>query len=78
MSAFYRQLAEQYARFEKVYVMEDNWNIHTHDDVQATVKQLPHLEVVWLPTHAFWLNPIEKLWRWTHQTVLHRHRLLDR
>jgi len=50
VSAFYRQLAEQYARFEKVYVIEDNWNIHTHDDVQATLKQLPHLEVVGLPT----------------------------
>jgi transposase len=77
VSAFYRQLAEQYARFEKVYVIEDNWNIHTHDDVQATLKQLPHLEVVGLPTYASWLNPIEKLWRWTRQTVLHRHRLSD-
>jgi len=78
VSAFYRQLAEQYARFDKVYVIEDNWNIHTHDDVQATLKHLPHLEIVWLPTYASWLNPIEKLWRWTRQTVLHRHRLSDR
>ena len=23
-------------------------------------------------------NPIEKLWRWARQTVLHRHRLPDR
>jgi transposase len=78
VSAFYRQLAEQYARFEKVYVIQDNWNIHTHDDVQATLKQLPRLEVVGLPTYASWLNPIEKLWRWTRQTVIHRHRLSDR
>ena len=78
VSAFYRQLAEQYRRFEKVYLIEDNWNIHTHPEVQATVNQLPHLEVVWLPTYASWLNPIEKLWRWTRQTVLHRHHLSDR
>jgi transposase len=78
VSAFYHQLAEQYQRFQKVYVIEDNWNIHTHDDVQATLKQLPHLEVVELPTYASWLNPIEKLWRWVRQTVLHRHRLSDR
>jgi transposase len=77
VSAFYRQLAEQYARFEKVYVIQDNWNIHTHDDVQATLKQLPHLVVVGLPTYASWLNPIEKLWRWVRQTVIHRHRLSD-
>jgi len=78
VGAFYRQLADQYAHFEKVYVIEDNWNIHTHPDVQATLQQLPVLEVVGLPTYASWLNPIEKLWRWTRQTVLHRHRLSDR
>lgn len=61
VSAFYRQLAEQYARVEKMYVIEDNWNIQTHDDVQATLKQLPHLEIIGLPTYASWLNPIEKL-----------------
>ena len=77
VSAFYRHLAEQYQRFEKIYLIEDNWNIHTHADVQATLKQLPHLAVVGLPTYASWLNPIEKLWRWTRQTVLHRHRLSD-
>jgi len=78
VSAFYRQLAEQYARFEKVYLIEDNWNIHTHPDVQATLNHLPLLQVVGLPTYASWLNPIEKLWRWTRQTVLHRHRLASR
>lgn len=76
--AFYEQLAEQYARFEKVYLIEDNWNIHTHPEVQAALKQLPHLAMVWLPTYASWLNPIEKLWRWARQTVLHRHRMADR
>jgi hypothetical protein len=26
-----------------------------------------------LPTYASWLNPIEKLWRWLRQTVVHLH-----
>lgn len=30
-----------------------------------------------LPTYASWLNPIEKLWRWLKQDVLHLHRLHD-
>jgi len=30
-----------------------------------------------LPTYAPWTNPIEKLWRWLYQTVLHLHRLAD-
>ncbi|MGQ9628202.1 MAG: transposase [Anaerolineae bacterium] len=28
-----------------------------------------------LPTYASWFNPIEKLWRWLKQDVLHLHRL---
>lgn len=75
--AFYHQLAEQYARCDTVYVIQDNWNVHTHESVRAVLKQLPQLHIVELPTYASWLNPIEKLWRWTRQTVLHRHRLSD-
>lgn len=37
-----------------------------HDD-------LP-IQLLSLPTYASWLNPIEKLWRWLKQDVLHLHR----
>jgi hypothetical protein len=41
----------------------------------------PHLnlpiEVVPLPTYAPWTNPIEKLWRFLYQEVLHLHRFED-
>lgn len=36
--------------------------------------QLP-IQLVPLPTYAPWTNPIEKLWRWLRQDVLHLHRL---
>ena len=39
--------------------------------------QLP-IQLVPLPTYASWTNPIEKLWRWLKQDVLHLHRLADR
>jgi hypothetical protein len=35
------------------------------------------IELLGLPTFASWLNPIEKLWRWLKQTVLHLHRYGD-
>jgi len=35
--------------------------------------QLP-IQLVVLPTYASWCNPIEKLWRWLNQDVLHLHR----
>jgi hypothetical protein len=31
------------------------------------------VQVVPLPTYASWLNPIERLWRWVKQEVLHLH-----
>jgi hypothetical protein len=35
------------------------------------------IRLLMLPTYASWLNPIEKLWRWLKQDVLHLHRLSD-
>lgn len=33
------------------------------------------IEILQLPTYAPWTNPIEKLWRWARQSVIHLHRL---
>jgi hypothetical protein len=35
------------------------------------------IQLVPLPTYSPWANPIEKLWRWLKQDVLHLHRLAD-
>jgi transposase len=75
VSAFYRHLDQRYARARRIYVIQDNWSIHAHPDVLATVAALPRCEPVWLPTYAPWLNPIEKLWRWLKGDVLKQHRL---
>ncbi len=77
VSAFYRQLDQVYPTTQRIYVVQDNWSIHHHDDVLATLRQLPRLEPVWLPTYAPWLNPIEQLWRWLRRDVLRGHRLAD-
>jgi transposase len=39
-------------------------------------EKLP-IRIVQLPTYASWANPIEKLWRWVRQSILHLHRLSD-
>jgi len=72
--AFHEQLREAYPKRVKIFAIEDNWNVHAHPEVQAARETLPNFEVVWLPTYACWLNPIEKLWRWLRQTILHRNR----
>src|SRR5258708_5715208 len=73
--AFYQQLDRTYAGVERVYLVQDNWSIHHHDDVQAVLAGLPRLEPVWVATYAPRLNPIEKLCRWVRQDVLKLHRL---
>ena len=66
---------QRYAGVNHIYVVQDNWSIHRHDDVLTALQQLPRLEPVWLPTYAPWLNPIEKVWRWLRQDQLYLHRL---
>ena len=73
----YDLLNRQYRRAERIYVIQDNWSIHQHEDVLEGLEQWPRIEPVWLPTYSPWLNPIEKLWRWLKQDVLKLHRKAD-
>jgi transposase len=72
---FYGQLDAAYPDVERLLVVQDNWSIHTHEDVLGALGRWPRIEPVWLPTYSPWLNPIEKLWRWLRQDVLKLHRL---
>src|SRR5215831_17767989 len=74
---FYEQLDHVYPKVEFLYVIRDNWNIHTHPEVLEALRSYPRLKPVWLPTYAPWLNPIEKLWRWVRQDVLKMHRWVE-
>lgn len=73
--AWYRLLNEAYPDAQKIYIVQDNWSIHSHPDVSEALKQYPRIEIVWLPTYSPWLNPIEKLWRWLKVDYLKMHRL---
>lgn len=46
----------------------------TSPSEKAVHDDLP-IQLLCLPTYASWLNPIEKLWRWLKQDILHLHRL---
>lgn len=70
----FRQLDQAYPQAHRVSLVLDNWSIHSHPDVLAALEQMPRLSLVWLPTYAPWLNPIEKLWRKLRQEVLYLHR----
>jgi len=65
-----------YPQAKKIYLVQDNWPTHKLPNVLAAAQE-QHLTPLFLPTYASWLNPIEKLWRWLKQQVLHLHPLAD-
>lgn len=70
---FFKDLNAAYPHATRIYVVLDNWSIHRHEEVQQALQTLPRLELIWLPTYAPWLNPIEKLWRWVREDILFSH-----
>jgi transposase len=76
-SRFLRQLNAAYPKAKIIYLIWDNWPVHSCDAVQTTLSQLPRLRVISLPTYAPWLNPIEKLWRKFRQEIDYLHPLAD-
>jgi len=70
--AFYQQIRESYPDARCIYLVEDNWPVHRHPDVLQAAR-IHNLSLLFLPTYASWLNPIEKLWRWLRQDIIHNH-----
>jgi len=75
LAKFYEQIVTTYPEAECIYIPQDNWSVHKHEDVLAAAARFPRIELVWLPTYAPWLNPIEKLWGWLKSEVIKMHRL---
>lgn len=74
---YYEQLAQTYPACPRLCVVQDNWPIHIHPEVQQTVARLRRIEMVFLPTYAPYLNPEEKVWRWTKHHLVHAHPYSD-
>ena len=74
LCAFYQDIRQQhYPSAQRIYLVEDNWSVHYHPQVLQAAEQ-NKLTLLFLPTYSSWLNPIEKMWRWLRQDVLHNHR----
>jgi transposase len=70
--AFYALVRQAYPQANTIYVVQDNWPIHKSQEVLNAMQE-NHIVPLFLPTYASWLNPIEKLWRWLKQEVIHLH-----
>lgn len=72
----YEQIRVTYPQADEIYVIQDCWPVHFLPDVTRAACRLG-ITLVPLPTYSSWRNPIEKLWRWLRQDVLHMHPWAD-
>lgn len=73
---FFQHIQAAYPQAERIFIVQDNWPVHDHPDILAALRHT-RLTLLRLPTYAPWTNPIEKLWRWLYQEVLHLHTWAD-
>lgn len=71
LARFYHAVAAAYPAAEVIFLVHDNWPVHTHPDLLAALP--PQLTLLPLPTYAPWTNPVEDLWRLLNGEVLHQH-----
>jgi transposase len=66
------------ARFRRVYVVADNYSIHTAGDVRRWLSRHPRFVLLWLPRYCPRANPIERIFGDLHDQITrnHRHRTL--
>jgi transposase len=60
-------------RYDRIYVVVDNYKIHKAQAVQRWLASHPRLELVFLPTYCPKANPIERLFGDTHDKVTRNH-----
>ncbi len=72
----YHLIRHTYPQAHTLFVIQDCWPHHFAPSVTATAADL-NIALIPLPTYSSWRNPIEKLWRWLKQDVLHMHHWAD-
>jgi transposase len=61
-------------RYERIYVVVDNYKIHKAQAVGRWLSQHPRFELLWLPTYCPRANPIERIFGDTHDKVTRNHK----
>ena len=61
-------------RYDRVYVVADNYRIHHAKPVQAWLQAHPRFQLLWLPTYCPRANPIERIFGDTHDKVTRNHK----
>jgi len=71
---FLSEVEKQYPQAEVISIALDNWSVHVSPAVtQALEARASTSRLLFLPTYAPWLNPIEKVWLKFNREVGHMH-----
>ena len=57
------KMLDYYAEAKRIIIILDNLSVHHSNAVKLALEAYPHVELVFLPTKAPWLNMIERFWR---------------
>jgi transposase len=60
-------------RFRRVYVVADNYSIHTAGDVRRWLARHPRFVLLWLPRYCPRANPIERVFGDLHDQITRNH-----
>jgi transposase len=60
--------------FRRVYVVADNYSIHTAGDVRRWLARHPRFVLLWLPRYCPKANPIERIFGNLHDQITRNHR----
>lgn len=61
-------------RYERIYLVADNYKIHKAKVVEAWLKEHPRFELIWLPNYCPKANPIERAFGDVHDKCTRNHR----
>lgn len=68
-------IERQYAPcFRRLYVVLDNYGIHSSRLARAWLAHHPRVRLLFQPAYHPWVNAIERLWKALHDTVTRNHR----
>jgi hypothetical protein len=60
--------------FRRVYVVADNYSIHTAGEVRRWLARHPRFVLLWLPRYCPKANPIERIFGHLHDQITRNHR----
>lgn len=72
---FIQTIHEAYQAYEIVYIVLDNWSVHSTPELFEALEKMPNIQLLFLPTYSPWLNPIEKLWGWLKCDLIKQHQM---